>query len=255
MREALSKPQPVRILILLGVLLALTLIAIAAFYALPALAPAPAPTYTATSFPPTPSDTPSPLPTATATPSATPTAEPSPTQASYAARLPIFEYHYSTYQLNDQVMMTTDWFNDQMNWLGASGYHAASAAELAAFLDGENIPARSVVLTFDAGTQEEENFANVIIPALRANHLHALFFVVAPMIADTCGVNNQLCWSELKGWSDEGLIDVESHGMNHPDYATITTEQQRWDAGTAKTTIEQKIGKPVIGFAYPYQLL
>jgi peptidoglycan/xylan/chitin deacetylase (PgdA/CDA1 family) len=212
----------------------------------------------ATLEPATPGPTTSATPTLTPSPTATPTLTPPPTPTRTAtpppaaARLPIIEYHQSTYRMSDEIMMTTEWFRDQMRWLSDNGYHTLTAAELVRFLDGGAVPAPAAVITFDIGTPQEENYTQVVIPALREYHLHAIVFVVTSMIADSCGTNNQVCWQELRQWSEEGLISVESHSVNHPHYAAISAEDQRWNAQTSKTVIETNIGRPVEGFAFPY---
>jgi peptidoglycan/xylan/chitin deacetylase (PgdA/CDA1 family) len=150
------------------------------------------------------------------------------------------------------VMMTTEWFLSQMQTLADGGYTTITAEQLAAFLDGKDVPAGSVVLTFDAGTAHRDDFAENIIPALRKFRFHALFFVLTTNINDACGEENKLCWRELSDWAKEGLISIESHGVYHPDYATISAEEQRWDAMTSRQIIAEKTGRDPIGFAYPY---
>jgi peptidoglycan/xylan/chitin deacetylase (PgdA/CDA1 family) len=195
---------------------------------------------------------PSPTATSTDTATLTPSTTPSPTPESYARQIPILEYHYTTYHFSDDVSMTTEWFQSQIRWLAVNGYTTLSAEQLSAFLEGKNTPAKSVVLTFDIGTAEHDDFSNNIIPVLKQYHFHALFFVVTNMINDACGVENKVCWEELKDWSSQGLISVESHGVYHPDYVTITAVQQREDAGTARQIITEKMGRTPIGFAFPY---
>jgi peptidoglycan/xylan/chitin deacetylase (PgdA/CDA1 family) len=78
------------------------------------------------------------------------------------------------------------------------------------------------------------------------------FFVVTNNIIDEYEKNNKICWEELREWTEEGLISVESHGVYHPDYNMITAEEQRWDAGTSRQIIVEKTGSSPIGFAYPY---
>jgi len=135
---------------------------------------------------------------------------------------------------------------------GGERVHHHTAEQLAAFLDGENIPAKSVVLTFDVGTAQRADFSENIIPILRDLRFHALFFVLTNNINDACGEDNKVCWKELREWADEGLISVESHGVYHPDYNTITAAEQRWDAETSRQIITEKTGRAPIGFAYPY---
>jgi peptidoglycan/xylan/chitin deacetylase (PgdA/CDA1 family) len=206
----------------------------------------PTPTGTATPFQPSPSVTAGNLPSATESPTI------APTPAADAVRLPIVEYHYTTYKFSDDVMMTTDWFRSQLAWLADNGYRTLTAEQLAAFLDGGSVPAKSVVLTFDVGTAQRADYAGVIMPALRERGLHALLFVVTNAIADECGMENKICWQDLRDWSGEGLISVESHGVSHPDYTTITTEEQRWDLTVSRQIIAAQIGREPIGFAYPY---
>jgi peptidoglycan/xylan/chitin deacetylase (PgdA/CDA1 family)/N-acetyl-anhydromuramyl-L-alanine amidase AmpD len=218
--------------------------------------------FSACSTPPTAlpdrTDTPSPIrPTRSSTASLTPSATASftaaaPTQELTAERLPILEYHYTTYWFSDDVMMTTDWFSDQMDWLAENGYRTLSAEQLASFLDGGDVPAKSVVLTFDAGTAQREDFAVNIIPALRRYGFRALFFVVTSAVADECGRENKFCWQDLLDWAGEGLISVESHTVSHPDFAAITTEEQRYEAQISRQIIAAKTGREPIGFAYPY---
>jgi peptidoglycan/xylan/chitin deacetylase (PgdA/CDA1 family) len=197
-------------------------------------------------------------PTAAAdlSPTSSPTSTRFPTSTStpelFAERIPILEYHYTTFRFNDDIQMTTDWFRSQMRTLAEGGYSTITAEQLAAFLDGKNIPAKSVVLTFDVGTAQRADFADNIIPALREFGFHAFFFVLTQNINDACGEGNKICWQELRDWADQGLISVESHGVYHPDYATISAEEQRWDLSTSLRIIAEKTGRAPVGFAYPY---
>jgi peptidoglycan/xylan/chitin deacetylase (PgdA/CDA1 family) len=195
----------------------------------------------------TPTPTRTPVFTHTLTPSSTST----PTPELFAEEIPVLEYHFTTFKLGD-VMMTTEWFLSQMRTLADGGYTTITAEQLAAFLDGKNIPAKSVVLTFDAGTAHRDDFADNIIPALEKYRFHALFFVLTSNINDACGMDNKICWGELRKWADGGLISVESHGVYHPDYATISAEEQRWDALVSRRIITDKAGRAPVGFAYPY---
>jgi N-acetyl-anhydromuramyl-L-alanine amidase AmpD len=213
--------------------------------------PLPSPTLTLTeTLPPTseptqtPTSTPQP-PTLTPTPSATPLAE----------QVPVLEYHYSDFRLNDQVMMKPEWFKDQMKVLADNHFNTLSAADLVRFLDGENTPLRSVVLTFDLGTAQRNDFANVIVPTLKQYGFKAIFFLLVneSVVREQCGLKeNTFCWKELRQWQDEGVVSYGSHGLNHPDYTKQSVEDIRYDAGQSKQIIEKQLGQPVLGFTYPY---
>jgi LysM repeat protein/peptidoglycan/xylan/chitin deacetylase (PgdA/CDA1 family) len=169
-----------------------------------------------------------------------------------SARVPIVEYHYSGFYMSADVMMTTAWFDDQLQWLADNNFTTLTADQLLGVLDGAYTPPeRSIVLSFDLGTPHYDNFANVIVPALRRYNMRAIFFVVLNAVNDDCS-RNYVCWSSLRAWQSEGLVSVQSHGVSHPDYATLTFDQIRADAGLSKTTIEMQLGTPVTIFAYPY---
>jgi peptidoglycan/xylan/chitin deacetylase (PgdA/CDA1 family) len=218
-----------------------------------ATAATPAPTQTPSPFLPSPSSSAPIGQTAAATFTPIPaTSTPTPTPAAPAERLAVVEYHHTTYRFSDEIFMTTEWFRSQLDWLAENGYRTLSAEQLATFLDGGSVPAQSVVLTFDIGTGQRADFSENIIPALRLHGFHALLFVVTNAIADDCGPDNKVCWPDLRDWAAEGLISVESHGVSHPDFSTITAADQRWDAQTSRQIIAERMGREPLGFAYPY---
>ena len=81
-----------------------------------------------------------------------PTPSPEPMRPAY--RIPVLEYHDTEYNMSDgQVMMTTPWFLEQMQWLADNGFTTLTADRFLAFVDGTQAPPeRSVLLTFDIGT-------------------------------------------------------------------------------------------------------
>ncbi len=190
----------------------------------------------------------SPTATETATPQITPD-----DSSSFTKRIPILEYHDTEYQMSkNEIIMTTEWFLEQMEWLDQNDFVTLSAEELVAFVNGTySPPARSVVLTFDVGTGEAENFKGVIIPALREHHFTALFFVLINAITED-GSNNTVTWSELHEWQEDGIISVQSHGVYHPDYQRLNFNQMLWDAKTSYDIISEKVGLAPLIFAYPF---
>ncbi|HKZ45067.1 MAG TPA: polysaccharide deacetylase family protein [Anaerolineales bacterium] len=194
--------------------------------------------------------------TQVSTASLTPTKLPSPTatQMILAERIPILEYHNPSFVLSDEVMMTPEWFEDQMKYLHDHGYMTLDAEQLVDFLNGGSYPQKSVVISFDIGVDRRSEYAEIVIPTLRKYGLNAVVFLLANtnLVGDDCNKGELFCWSELKSWSDEGLISVESHGIWHMDYAELDAETQKLDASLSKQVIETNIGKPVLGFAYPY---
>jgi N-acetyl-anhydromuramyl-L-alanine amidase AmpD/peptidoglycan/xylan/chitin deacetylase (PgdA/CDA1 family) len=171
-----------------------------------------------------------------------------------AERIPIIEYHNPTFLLSNEVMMKPEWFEAQLSWLSENGYSTLNSAQLVDFLNGGAYPQKSVVLSFDIGVDRHSEYAEIVIPALRKYGFHAIVFLVANtnLVGDACDVGETFCWSELRAWSEEGLISVESHGIWHLDYQTLDPATQQKDAGLSKSVIEANIGQPVLGFAYPF---
>ena len=244
------------------VLLGAALVACSAEAATPN--PAAAPTSTSTSIARVTSVAPTDLPLqpvaveSTQTPTAlaevlsSPTPTLTPTPMALAERVPVIEYHYTTYASGEQTEMRTEWFLDQLDWLQANGYHTLTGAAFAAYVRGEApVPERSVVLRFDVAQSHFDDYADVIVPALRARGQHGLFFILASRTSDDCD-GEHACWPTLKAWADEGVISPESHSLWHVDYATLPPEQIVLDAERSRALIEAKTGHTVHGLCYPF---
>lgn len=205
------------------------------------LTPTPSPSQTATL-------TKTPTPTATKTPTHTPTFAPR------AWRIPVLEYHNPSYFGGTKVKMTEEWFLEQMTWLYENGFQTLDSDELYNFNSGFVQPQRkSVVLRFDIGIPDYEEYSEIVIPMLREYGFHAFFFLVTPAFTDDCShPQDMICWEDLIEWKQEGLITIGSHGIDHPDYQVIDISYARWDAGESKEIIEEKLGHPIFWFAYPY---
>lgn len=150
--------------------------------------------------------------------------------------------------------MTPEWFEAQMRWLSENGYSTLNSEQLVDFLNGGAYPQKSVVLSFDIGVDRHSEYAQIVIPTLRKYGLQAIIFLVANtnLVGDECNQGETFCWSELRAWTEEGLISIESHGIWHLDYKTLDPATQQKDAGLSKSLIEENIGQPVRGFAYPF---
>ncbi len=182
------------------------------------------------------------------------TATPRPTLTITATHIPIIEYHYSEYNVDNRVMMTTNWFESQMDWLAENGFTTLSAVDLIDYMNGGDFPQKSVILSFDLGTAQRDNYLNVIIPTLEKYKFTALFFLLVNdnVITDTCDNSGKFCWDDLRQWQKEGIASIESHGIIHTDYDNLTTDQMRWDAGQAFNSIAANMGTVPLGFAYPF---
>lgn len=136
-------------------------------------------------------------------------------------------------------------FQAQLRYLQTHGYHAISAATLAAALQGKGtLPRKPVVLSFDDGYRDV--YTNVF-PLLRRMHLTATFFVV-PGFLDSV---RYLTWNQVEQMSRHGM-DIEAHTMSHPDVTLVPAAQARNEIDQSRLVLQRRLHKPVRIFAYPY---
>jgi len=181
-----------------------------------------------------------------------PRSQPNSPDPSLAIRIPLVEYHDTEYKGGATIQMKTEWFLEQMQWLSDNGFKSLTGEELIHFVHGESQPPQnSFALRFDLGLPGHTNFLDVIVPALEKYSFHAFFFVLTKMIKDE-SKENYIWWGQLREWEQTGLVEVGSHGVNHPDYRKITAAAIRSDAKQSKRIIETKLGHPISFLAYPY---
>ena len=141
-------------------------------------------------------------------------------------------------------------FRDQMEWLAGSGIPVAPLGEL-------RNDSESIALTFDDGFR---NFLQHGLPVLEKYRLPATVFVVTGY----CGRNNRwpgqsprvssldlMSWAELREAAASG-IELGAHTVNHPDLTGIPEPRVASELHDCKSAIEDRTGKPVRSFAYPY---
>lgn len=149
--------------------------------------------------------------------------------------LPVLMYHHVS-PAPGLVTVSPDNFHAQMHDLATAGWNTVGAADIAAFLSGAPLPARSVAITFDDGYLD--NYIHAF-PVLREFGLHATIFAVTNWLGDgparQIGANIALpdhrgCkaaiaagrtdevmlrWSEIEVMQGEGVVEVHSHTHTH----------------------------------------
>ncbi|MCB0753704.1 MAG: polysaccharide deacetylase family protein, partial [Ignavibacteriae bacterium] len=121
-------------------------------------------------------------------------------------------------------------FEEQLVFLSENNYNTINADNLYEYLIGtRKIEERTIVLTFDDGWK---NLYTVVYPLLKKYAFKAVCFLIANLIPekesetfeiDTEKVNNNfypdsniLCnWDEIAEMENSGVIDFQSHSMNH----------------------------------------
>jgi poly-beta-1,6-N-acetyl-D-glucosamine N-deacetylase len=109
--------------------------------------------------------------------------------------------------------VTTSTFATHLAMLAAAGYSTLSAEQLTNYLDGEPVPPRSIVLTFDGGFHGAWVYVDKM---LRRYGFRGMALVPTARIGSR--ISRYLTWSELRRMHASGRWDIQSQG---PDPGAI----------------------------------
>lgn len=160
--------------------------------------------------------------------------------------IPVIGYHSIGYDQagTSPLVISSEKFREHLQTLKDKGYTTLTMKQVEDYLiNHESIPAKSVLLTFDDGY--EDNYTNMF-PILKEFNMNAVIFVI-PSYLDS-GV--YLKRSEVKEMSDYG-IDIESHTYSHKRLGDLSYEEQLKEVSLSKKAISDIIGKDVTSIAYP----
>jgi peptidoglycan/xylan/chitin deacetylase (PgdA/CDA1 family) len=61
-----------------------------------------------------------------------------------------------------------------------------------------------------------------------------------------------LTWKQVSEMQDSGVIEFGSHTMRHRNLPRVASDDARWEIRESKKRLEEKLGREMAGFAYPY---
>jgi peptidoglycan/xylan/chitin deacetylase (PgdA/CDA1 family) len=171
--------------------------------------------------------------------------------------LAVLTYH-SLDTSGSVVSVSPESFAAQISALAESGFRGVSLRDALIHRESHKAwPERSVALTFDDGYA---NFYEVAAPALAARDFTATVFVVSGHIGGRndweqppagLGSRPMLSWSQLSELSSAG-IEIGAHTRRHKDLRRLSTLEARDEIGGSRAEIEDRLGRPVESFAYPF---
>jgi len=136
-------------------------------------------------------------------------------------------------------------FDAQMQWLARNGYRSITMAQLVAHLKNRQpLPAKPIIISFDDGWAEQFSTA---FPILTKYGLSGTFFVYTHPIDHT----EYMTWAQLSELTAAGM-DIQSHSITHPHLRTLSPDAAFKEIAESKTTLEKRLGKPVVTFCYPF---
>jgi peptidoglycan/xylan/chitin deacetylase (PgdA/CDA1 family) len=166
-------------------------------------------------------------------------------------RVPILMYHYirnppdyAADRIGWGLSTSPDDFRTQMNYLAEHGYHPVTLTALRAYLrDGETLPDRPVVLTFDDGYADLYTEA---FPVLKKHHFKAVAYIVSGFVG-RAGVNVTV--DQVREMDRYG-IEIGAHTVDHVDL-TEAAGSLGFEVNGSKAALETIVGHPVLDFCYP----
>jgi peptidoglycan/xylan/chitin deacetylase (PgdA/CDA1 family) len=160
---------------------------------------------------------------------------------------------YHSVDLNDSVYTVSPReFIAQMDYL-RKNYNVVPLERIVEYAGGRrDLSGREVAITFDDGYYD--NFANAY-PYLKKYKLPAAIFVRAGTVGKEMRLDGALLrmldWDEIIEMSRHDVA-IGAHTVNHPDLRSLDIAHARREIAGSKVEIEERIGKPVKYFAYPF---
>lgn len=200
-----------------------------------------------------------------------------------AKAIPVLMYHHVCPNPG-LVTVSPEAFLEQMIALKQAGYRTITADDMGSFLDGNPLPQKSVMITFDDGYLDNYVYA---YPILQQLGLHAIIFAVTgwikdgpirPNAGDSTGAlpmcpDHQTCkaaigagfpdkvmmrWSEIAEMEQKGVMETHSHTHSHvrwdeqfPEHAA-RLDALKADLEQSSQAIQAKLRKKSRHLCWPW---
>ena len=145
----------------------------------------------------------------------------------------------------------------QMRVLSESKVPVLTLDEWVSRRDGGQLPARSVVITFDDGFQD---FADTAWPILRTYGFRPIIYLPTDYVGRAEGWRGiasppraLMGWETIRSLSLEGVL-FGSHTVSHAHLDSLSDAALSEELEVAQEEIEDRLGQPVPHFAPPYGL-
>jgi len=163
-----------------------------------------------------------------------------------AVVVPILLYHRIDGSSTDsQYYVSPDKFEGQLKLLRDWGYTTITTELLVkAIDDGADLPLHPILITFDDGHLDNYKTA---FPIMQKYGFTGVIYI----IGDYMGTPEYMDAAQIKEMAIAGW-EVGSHSMTHPDLTSLNRQQQQYEIIESRKFLEDKLGMPVLTFAYPF---
>jgi peptidoglycan/xylan/chitin deacetylase (PgdA/CDA1 family) len=165
-------------------------------------------------------------------------------------KIPVLVYH-SIDNNNSNLSLAIDIFEKQLNYLNRIGFNTVSFDKI-----DEN-KKKQIIITFDDGYKDVLKFA---LPILKKYNFTAICFLVSNMIGKQNSWDslrhdftpkNLMDTDDINEWINNGMY-IGSHSHNHYDLTKLNKSELYKDLDFSKKTLEDKFGKKINNFCYPF---
>lgn len=162
---------------------------------------------------------------------------------------PILMYHtlFGSGEEDSFIALDRDIFQKQMEYLSKHNYRVVSLRELVQRIkEGRKIPQNWVAITFDDG---RKSFYDLAYPVLKKYKFNVTLFVILEAPGRDA---KYLTWDSLIRIAKDGLVEIGSHSLYHLPLILLTPSDAKQEISGSKLLLEEKIGKKIAFFSYPY---
>ncbi|WP_439107451.1 polysaccharide deacetylase family protein [Congregibacter sp.] len=159
----------------------------------------------------------------------------------------------------NKLRVSPENFEQQLRWLKEEGWHFASMSDL---VNAESLPAKTVVLTFDDGY--EDNLLNAD-PVLERYDAKATLYVVEDRFDRDWSTSkkahhdsgelmreSKLSDEQLEQMIASGRWELGGHTRTHANLARLSDAERETEIGDARRSLAERFAVPVDSFAYPF---
>ena len=160
------------------------------------------------------------------------------------------------------LRVSPDMFEKQIIYLANNGWHFFTMSEL--IIQKDNLPNKSVAITFDDGY--EDNYTNAFEILKKYNAKATIYLVVdrfdrewsskrkAKNSSGELKNESKLTNEQIKQMLQSNLIEIGSHTLTHDNLPTLDTESKKQEIQESKKAIEDEFDIECNSFCYPFGL-
>ncbi|MFA5803321.1 MAG: polysaccharide deacetylase family protein [Melioribacteraceae bacterium] len=175
----------------------------------------------------------------------------------YKKEIPIIYYHRIVESLGEAgkhgIFITAEQFDKHLKYLKNNGYKTITFEE-ALEIKRSSAEGKYVIITFDDGYEDNYRLA---FPILKKYGYKAIIFLVAGLEYNSWDSKNNE--PKLKMMNKQQILEMQdygiefgSHTLSHSDLTKISHEEAKKELAESKKILEEKLGKEIKSFAYPY---